>query len=102
VLAELAREQTTRCIANPAFTQAVLFFRDGSHLRFEHSSRRNRWARPSAEGTTAGTICRGLKQFRLNARHLQLFFDDGSDAEFITSRSERGPEQAKSNGATLG
>jgi hypothetical protein len=25
-----------------------------------------------------------LRQFRLNAKHLQLFFDDGSDAEFFS------------------
>ena len=67
---------------NAAFTQATLHFADGSMLLFEHTSRSNRWARASADSTIADEICRQIRQFRLNAKHLQLFFEDGSDAEF--------------------
>jgi hypothetical protein len=82
MISDFTKEHTTRYVANTAFTQAALFFKDGSHLTFEHTSRENRWARPSTDGTTADTVCRAIRQFRLNAKHLQLFFEDGSDVEF--------------------
>ena len=68
---------------NAEFTEATLFFADGSFLQFVHKARDQRWARPSADDTLAGRVCRGLRQFRLNAKHLQLFFDDGGDVEFF-------------------
>ena len=83
MLAELVRKDAIRYVVNPEFTQAFLFFADNSYLQFEHTSRENRWAKPSADGTTADRICQALRQFRLNAKHLQLFFEDGSDAEFF-------------------
>jgi hypothetical protein len=82
-LSDLARNSVTDYIANPEFTEGSLFFRDGSFLQFVHKARDQRWARPSADDTLAGEVCRSLRQFRLNAKHLQLFFDDGSAAEFF-------------------
>ena len=82
MISDFTKEQVTRYIANPEFTEAALFFTDGSHLTFVHSSRANRWSRPSTNGTIADAVCRALSQFRLNAKHLQLFFEDGSDVEF--------------------
>jgi hypothetical protein len=82
MLADFAKTETIRYVANTAFTQAVLYFKDGSHLQFEHSSRANRWARASAPNTMAERVCTSIHHFRLNAKHLQLFFEDGSDAEF--------------------
>jgi len=79
---DYTREHAVRYAANAEFTQAAVFFKDGSHLTFEHSSRGNRWARPSADGTTAGAVCQSIRQFRLNAKHLQMFFEDGSNIEF--------------------
>jgi hypothetical protein len=61
----------------------VLCFLDGSRLLFQHTSRDNRWAKASLENSLADSVCRRLSQFRLNAKHLQLFFADGSDAEFL-------------------
>ena len=90
MLAELARHQVTQYVVNSAFTQAVLMFKDGSSLQFEHSSRENRRAKASAEATTADQVCKALYQFRLNAKHLQLFFQDGSDIEFFAA--ERPPQ----------
>jgi hypothetical protein len=84
MLADFAKTETTRYVVNTGFTEAVLYFKDGSYLQFEHSSRSNRWARASGDATMADKICRSLHQFRLNAKHLQLFFDDGSNAEFFT------------------
>jgi hypothetical protein len=85
MLADLAKTEAIRYAPNAAFTQAVLYFKDGSELLFEHSSRANRWARASAAGTTADKVCISLHQFRLNSKHLQLFFEDGSDAEFFAA-----------------
>lgn len=83
MLADAAKIEVKRYVVNASFTEAVLYFNDGSHLQFEHSSRANRWARASAAETMADKVCRSLYQFRLNAKHLQLFFEDGSDAEFF-------------------
>jgi len=83
MLAEWTRQSVTRYVADEEFKQGVLFFTDGSYLQFEHTSRQNRWARASAESTMAEETCRSLRQFRLNAKHLQLFFEDGSDVEFF-------------------
>ena len=83
MLADIAKTEVIRYAPNAAFTQAVLHFKDGSELRFEHSSRENRWARASESGTVAEKVCISLHQFRLNSKHLQLFFEDGSDAEFV-------------------
>jgi hypothetical protein len=80
--AQTALKEATRYVANPEFTRAALYFNDGSFLEFEHTSRDNRWARPSSDGTFAAGVCLSLRLFRLNAKHLQLFFEDGSDAEF--------------------
>jgi len=95
-LAEFTHANAARSLANPRFDRAVLVFRDGSHIRFEHTSRQNRWARASSEGTTADRVCLALSRFRLNRKHLQLFFRDGTDVEF--QPSETGDE----NGPTLG
>ena len=67
---------------NAQFNEALLRFSDGSFLRFEHVGRDRRWAQASADGTIADRVLRSVQQFRLNAKHLQLFFVDGSDAEF--------------------
>lgn len=81
--AEYLKKKSPRYEVNAAFNQARLHFDDGSELQFEHTSRSNRWARASAGGTIADEICRSMRQFRLNAKHLQIFFEDGSDAEFV-------------------
>jgi hypothetical protein len=86
-LSDLALGNVTDYIANAEFNEASLFFRDGSFLQFVHKARSERWARPSTDDTLAGEVCRGLRQFRLNAKHLQLFFDDGTDAEFFIGPS---------------
>ena len=82
-MADFTREASIRYVANAEFNEGAVFFTDGSFLRFEHKGRDKRWARPSADDTTAGQVCRALRQFRLNAKHLQLYFEDGSDVEFF-------------------
>lgn len=81
-MGDFARDNATEYIVNSEFTEATLFFRDASFLQFVHKARDQRWARPSADDTTAGQVCRALRQFRLNAKHLQLFFEDEGEVEF--------------------
>lgn len=80
-LAQIAHAQVIHYQANKEFTQAFLFLKDGSSLQFEHSVG-NRWAMASQSPSMADSVCNSLKLFRLNAKHLQLYFQDGSDAEF--------------------
>ena len=87
MFAEWTQKNVTHYVVDAEFKQGVLFFADGSYLQFEHTSRDNRWARASAGSTMADTTCQSLRQFRLNAKHLQLFFEDGSDAEFFVART---------------
>lgn len=80
--AQSAAAHAVRYVANAEFNQAVLFFEDGSYLQFEHKGRDSRWAKASAERTQAERACLGMSHFRLNALHLQLYFEDGSDVAF--------------------
>lgn len=80
--AQSAAAHAVRYVANSEFNQAVLFFEDGSFLQFEHKGRDSRWAKASAERTQADQACLGMSHFRLNALHLQLYFEDGSDVAF--------------------
>ena len=88
MLAELFRHDIVRYVVDLNFKRAALFFRDESFIEFEHSGRQNRWARASGDGTLANQVCRAIHQFRLNAKHLQLFFQDGSDLEFLENQTE--------------
>ena len=36
----------------------------------------------------ADSVCQAMRLFRLNAKHLQLYFTDGSDAEFFIAGRE--------------
>ena len=80
--ADFCRDNAARYVVNSAYTQAVLFFADGSYLQAEHTSRENRWVRASTADSVADRACRAMTGFRLNAKHLQLYFEDGSDVEF--------------------
>ncbi len=84
--AQTIQPQVVRYVANPGFTQAILVFTDDSRLLFEHSSRANRWARASAADSMADGCSQAIHQFRLNAKHLQLYFGDGSELEFFASQ----------------
>jgi hypothetical protein len=86
-MADFTREVATRYIHNAEFNEAAVYFADDSFLQFVHKGLNERWARPSTDDTTAGQVCRSLRLFRLNSKHLQLFFDDGSDLEFFAAKS---------------
>jgi hypothetical protein len=67
---------------NETFTEAVLVLRDRSRLCFCHRVG-ERWARaegPDGAGAAglAGQVLAGMALFRLNAKHLDVQFADGS------------------------
>ena len=69
--------------ANEGFTEAVMTFNDGTRLCFCHRVG-ERWAkavgpeqRESNEGL-AGELLAAIRMFRLNAKHLDVQFEDGS------------------------
>jgi len=79
---EFLRSAFVALEVNEDFSEAVLVMRDGSRLRFRHRVG-ERWARavapPEAAGeTAAGRVLALIGQFRLNGKHLDVQFQDGS------------------------
>jgi hypothetical protein len=80
---------------NDAFSEAVLVMSDQSRLCFRHRVG-ERWARADGAGETAGQpslagkVLALMTQFRLNAKHLEVEFQDGSrwEARFRGSTRE--------------
>lgn len=68
---------------NERFTKAILQFRDQSSLIFCHSVA-ERWANASGPGQNddetglAGELLSAIRIFRLNAKHLDIQFEDNS------------------------
>jgi hypothetical protein len=64
------------------FSEAVVSFHDGSQLRFRHRVD-ERWVQVEPEAATgqAARLLARIARFRLNAKHLDLTFDDGSQWE---------------------
>lgn len=68
---------------NRDFTEAVLHLNDESRLCFCHRVD-ERWAKAvgpegaESEPGLAGEILSAVRQFRLNAKHLEILFQDGS------------------------
>jgi hypothetical protein len=81
--ADLIRESFVGVEVNEDFSEAVLTMRDGSRLCFCHRVGQ-RWARAVASGERGGEAALAdrvlalLALFRLNARHLDVQFADGS------------------------
>jgi len=80
---ERLREALVALEVNESFTEAVLGLRDGSRLCFCHRVG-ERWAKAVGERGAekepglAGELLSAISLFRLNARHLDVQFDDGS------------------------
>lgn len=81
--AEILRSTLVRAEADAVFSEAVLRLRDGSRLCFRHRVG-ERWAKAvgpegrEAEPGLAGELLGAVAMFRLNAKHLDVQFDDGS------------------------
>jgi hypothetical protein len=84
--ADLLKSSLVSAAADEKFTQAVMQFCDGSRLMFCHRVD-ERWAKALAAepqgdeaGQTgiAGQLLAAITIFRLNAKHLDIQFQDGS------------------------
>ena len=81
--AETLRASLVTVEANENFTEAVMRFRDHSRLCFCHRVG-ERWAKAvgrndlEPESGLAGELLSAMTMFRLNARHLDIQFADGS------------------------
>jgi hypothetical protein len=79
---------------NDTFSEAVLTMGDASQLRFCHRVGQ-RWARAEGAGgvegpaSLAGQVLARMTLFRLNAKHLEIQFTDGSDWEAGFGRPRR-------------
>ena len=62
---------------NDDFSEAVVVLRDDSRLRFRHRVG-ERWVRAEGGAGLAATVLAAVSQFRLNAKHLDVQFTDGS------------------------
>jgi hypothetical protein len=81
--ADILRTELSAVEADAHFTEAVMCFRDESRLCFCHRVG-ERWAKaigPAHDeqaGGLAGELLAAMTLFRLNAKHLDIQFDDGS------------------------
>ena len=84
--AELLSSSLVRVDADEKFTQAVMQFRDCSRLLLCHRVD-ERWAKtlaadgqaePTRQTGIAGQLLAAITKFRLNAKHLDIQFQDGS------------------------
>ena len=72
-----------RVVANEDFTEAVMTFHDETRLCFCHRVG-ERWAKAVGPeqredaGGLAKELLANMRMFRLNARHLDIQFEDGS------------------------
>ena len=82
----LLRDSFVSLEVNADFTEAVVLLRDGSRLCFCHRVGQ-RWAKAVGaaevvgEGGLAGRVLALVGLFRLNAKHLDVQFQDGSSWE---------------------
>jgi len=80
---ETLRRELTTVEVDDRFSEAILQFRDGSRLCFCHRVGQ-RWAKAVGPGRQehqtghAGDLLAAMVLFRLNAKHLDIQFQDGS------------------------
>ena len=80
---ETLRHALVKVEANKHFTEAVITLRDNSRLCFCHRVG-ERWAKAvgsegqEQEGGDATIMLSTIKMFRLNRKHLDIQFEDGS------------------------
>ena len=83
---ETLRRARLRVEVNNDFTEAVIHLQDGSRLCFCHRVG-ERWAKAvgretrEQEGGKAGELLSAISTFRLNGKHLDIQFEDGSRSD---------------------
>jgi hypothetical protein len=96
---ETLRKAMLTVIATEKFTEAVMSLRDKSRLCFCHRVG-ERWAKAVGpeqledEAGQAGELLSAISMFRLNAKHLDIQFEDGSRwDEALQKFQQRGDHQ---------
>jgi hypothetical protein len=99
----MSHEEILRCVfvgleVDDAFSEATLMMRDRTRLVLRHRVG-ERWARATgpdetpSEAGLAGQVLTTIAQFRLNGKHLDVQFQDGSRWEARFGRAPRRPHQ---------
>ncbi len=80
---EFLRDVFAGIDVNDEFTEATLKLKDQSRLQFRHRVG-ERWAKAlDGETTLAGQVLARIRLFRLNRRHLDIRFVDGTRWEAL-------------------
>jgi hypothetical protein len=93
---ELLRRSAVALEVNAPFTEAVVRMRDGSRLCFCHRVG-ERWARAVSQEEAGGgnalaeQVLSAISLFRLNAKHLEVWFSDGSRWEAPFGKPKQEP-----------
>lgn len=82
---EQMRESFVSIDVNPEFSEAVVVMRDDSRLCFRHRVG-DRSGQASSSPSLADVILNRIAKFRLNGKHLDVTFADGSRWEVRFSR----------------
>jgi hypothetical protein len=87
----LLRQSFVSVEVNDAFSEATIGMRDGSRMHFCHRVG-ERWARveDGGDASLAAQVLATIAMFRLNARHLDVRFQDGTHWETRFSDSASG------------
>jgi hypothetical protein len=80
--ADLLRSTYVSLEVNADFTETLLALRDDSRLCFRHRVG-ERTATATSDTALAGQVLAKIARFRLNARHLDVQFEDGSRWETL-------------------
>jgi hypothetical protein len=88
---------------NDAFSEAVLALRDGSLIVFRHRVGERTVQAISDDATLAAQVLSRIARFRLNARHLDVQFADGSRWEtlFGSSATASGQDECSGHGLAV-
>ncbi len=92
---KILRKALVTVEVNAKFTEAVMRFADNSRLCFCHRVA-ERWAKVVGpehredEAGLAGILLSAMTMFRLNAKHLDIQFEDGSRWDEALQESNRG------------
>jgi hypothetical protein len=80
---EVFRNSYVSVEVNDRFTEATITFRDESQLCFRHRVNERGVNCLGGEETEASAVLPAIKTFRLNAKHLEIYFQDGSRWEAL-------------------
>jgi hypothetical protein len=97
--ADLLRGSFVSLEVDEGFTEVVLLLGDDSRLRFRHRVDQRQaealvpGVEPARDATFAGRVVSRIAMFRLNRRHLDVQFEDGSRWEALFGDPGARPEQ---------